>query len=153
MLEDDATQGFGWIGAMVLRSTIFSYTSPVTSKKRTGQPSTLETVIRFQGLFRHSLQPLELSPLQASIVLYLDRHPLCGVLKIALALCIPTVAAVETVQGLQRKGWMIKPRVNAKRNRVKLRLTVQGMALAQHVKENIAITDKLFALSHNRKAA
>lgn len=123
------------------------------SSKRNGKLSTLETVLRLQGLFRHRLQPLGLSPLQASIVLYLDRHPLCGVVEIASALCIPTVAAVETVQGLQRKGWMVKPRVNAKRNGVKLRLTVQGTALAQHVKENIAITDKLFALAHNRKAA
>ena len=123
------------------------------SSKRNGQLSTLETVLRLEGLFRHRLQPLGLSPLQASIVLYLDRHPLCGVVEIASALCIPTVAAVETVQGLQRKGWMVKTRVNAKGNGVKLRLTVHGTALAQHVKEHIAITDKLFALAHNRKAA
>lgn len=123
------------------------------SSKRNGKLSTLETVLRLEGLFRHRLQPLGLSPLQASIVLYLDRHPLCGVVEIASALCIPTVAAVETVQGLQRKGWMVKPRVNANRNGVKLRLTVRGTALAQHVKENIAITDKIFALAHDRKAA
>lgn len=123
------------------------------SSKRNGKLSTLETVLRLQGLFRHRLQPLGLSPLQASIVLYLDRHPLCGVVEIASALCIPTVAAVETVQGLQRKGWMVKPRVHAKRKVVKLRLTAQGTALAQQVKESIAITDTLFALAHNRKAA
>jgi DNA-binding MarR family transcriptional regulator len=123
------------------------------SLKRNGKLSTLEIVLRLEGLFRHRLQPLGLSPLQASIVLYLDRHPLCGVLEIASALCIPTVAAVETVQGLQRKGWMVKPRVNAKRNGVKLRLTVQGTALAQKVKEHIAITDTRFALAYNHKAA
>jgi DNA-binding MarR family transcriptional regulator len=123
------------------------------SSKRNAKLSTLETVLRLQGLFRHRLQPLGLSPLQASIVLYLDRHPLCGVLEIASALCIPTVAAVETVQRLQRKKWILKPRVDAKRTAVKLRLTAHGTALAHHVKENIAITDKIFALAHNRNAA
>jgi DNA-binding MarR family transcriptional regulator len=110
-------------------------------------------VLRLQGLFRHRLQPLGLSPLQASIVLYLDRHPLRGVLEIASALCIPTVSAVETVQTMQKNGWIRKPRVQAKRKIVTLRLTAHGTALAQKVTENIAITDKLFALAHNRKAA
>jgi DNA-binding MarR family transcriptional regulator len=123
------------------------------SMKRKDKRSTLETVLRLQGLFRHRLQPLGLSPLQASMLLYLDRHALCGVFEIASALCIPTVAAVETVQRIQRKGWILKPRVNANRKSVRLRLTAQGTSLAQQLKENIAITDKLFALARNRKAA
>lgn len=86
------------------------------------------------------------------MLLYLDRHPQCEMCEIASALCIPNVSAVETVQHIQRNGWIHKPRVNAGKI-VKLQLTAQGTALAQKVKENIAVTDKLFALADNRKAA
>lgn len=118
-----------------------------------GTLSTLETVLRLHGLFRHRLDPLGLSPLQASMILYLDRHPHCEVCEIASALCIPTLSAVETVQRLQSHGWIRKPRVNAKRTLVKLQLTATGRALAQQVNENIDVTDRLFALADNRTAA
>jgi len=36
---------------------------------------------------------------------------------------------------------------------IKLQLTAKGTALARKVKENIAVTDKLFALANRRKAA
>lgn len=87
------------------------------------------------------------------MVLYLDRRPHCEVCEIASALCIPNLSAVETVQRMQRNGWIRKPRGNAKRKLVKLQLTETGSALAQQVKENIAVTDKLFALADNRTAA
>ncbi|MBX3303798.1 MAG: hypothetical protein KF693_16415 [Nitrospira sp.] len=118
-----------------------------------GTLSTLETVLRLHGLFRHRLHPLGLSPLQASMILYLDRRPHCEMFEIASALCISNLSAVETVQRLQRHGWIRKPRVNAKRTLVKLQLTEPGRALAQQVKENIEVTDKLFALADNRTAA
>ena len=57
------------------------------------------------------------------------------------------------MQVIQRNGWIRKPRVNANRKIVKLQLTETGRALAQKVKENIAVTDTLFALAGNRKAA
>lgn len=138
---------------LLCSSPSFSYTSLVQSFKPNGKLSTLETVLRLQGLFRQRLRPLGLSPLQASMLLYLDRHPQCEVFEIASAFCIPNLPAVETVQLFQRNGWIRKPRVHAKRKIVKLQLTAQGTTLAQQVKENIAITDKLFALADNRKAA
>lgn len=135
-------------------STIISYTSFVRSIKRTnGKLSTLEIVLRLQGLFHHRLQPLGLSPLQASALIYIDRHPECEVFEIASALCIPNLSAVETVQLIQRNGCVRKPRVNVSGKIVKLRLTAKGTALARKVKENIAVTDKLFALANRRKAA
>jgi hypothetical protein len=36
---------------------------------------------------------------------------------------------------------------------VKLQLSEKGTALARKIKENIEVTDKLFALADNRKAA
>ena len=122
-------------------------------KRTNGKLSTLETVLRLQGLFRHRLQPLGLSPLQASMLVYLDRHPECEVFEIASTLCIPNLSAVETVQHIQRNGWICKPRLNGNRKIVKLQLTAKGTALARKVKGNIAITDKLFALANRRKAA
>lgn len=138
----------------LVTSTILSYTSSVRSIQRTnGKLSTLEIVLRLQGLFHHRLQPLGLSPVQASMLIYLDRHPECEVFELASALCIPSLSAVETVQYIQRNGWIRKPRVNVTRKIVKLRLTAKGTALARKVKENIAVTDKLFALTNRRKAA
>lgn len=119
----------------------------------TSSLSTLETLLRLQGFFHHRLQPLGVSPIQASMVLYLDRHPQCQVMEIASALCIPNLSTVKTVQLLQRNGWIRKPQVNANRKIVKLQLTEKGTALAQRIKENIEVTDKLFALANSRKAA
>ena len=135
-------------------SRIFSYTSPVKSfQPHNGQLSTLETVLRLKGLFHHHLQPLGVSPLQASILLYLERHPQCDVREIASALCIPNLSAVETVQLIQRNGWIRKPRVNANRKIVRLQLTEKGTAFSQKIKETLEVIDKLFALADRRKVA
>lgn len=123
------------------------------SLKHTGKLSSLETVLRLEGLFRHRLHPLGLTPLQASMLLYLGRHPGSEMHGIASALCIGKVSAIGTVQLLQRKGWILQPRVNANRKTVKLQLTAHGAILAQKVKENIEIIDKLFALADTRNAA
>jgi DNA-binding MarR family transcriptional regulator len=121
-----------------------------TNKSR---PSTLETVLRLHGFFRHRLQSLGVSPVQASTLLYLDRHPQAEVTEITYALCIQNLSAVKTVQLLQRNGWIRKPRINANRKTVKLQLTEKGTALAQKIKANLEITDKLFAMADHRKAA
>ncbi len=86
-------------------------------------------------------------------MLYLDRHPQCQVIEIASALCIQNLSAVKTVQIFQRNGWIRKPQVNANRKIVKLQLSEKGTALAQKIKENIEVTDKLFALADSHKAA
>jgi DNA-binding MarR family transcriptional regulator len=117
------------------------------------RPSTLETVLRLQGFFRHRLQPLGVSPIQASMLLYVDRHPRCQVIEIASALCIQNLEAVKTVQLIQKNGWIRKPQVSANRKIVKLQLTEKGTALARKIKENIEVSDKLFALADSRTAA
>jgi DNA-binding MarR family transcriptional regulator len=115
--------------------------------------SSLETVLSLEGFFRHRLQPLGVSPLQAGMLLYLDRHPQCPVVEITSALCIQNLSAIKTVQFLQRKGWIRKPQGNPNRKIVTLRLTEKGTTLAQRIKENLEVTDKLFALADSRKAA
>lgn len=119
----------------------------------TCRPSTLETVLRLYGFFRHRLHSLGVSPIQAGLLLYLDRHPQCRASEIASALCIQNHLAVKTVQRLQRNGWIRKPRLTANRKTVKLQLTEKGTTLARKVNANIDVTDKLFGLADNRKAA
>ena len=87
------------------------------------------------------------------MLLYLDRHPQCEVMEIASALCLQNLSVVKTVQLMQRQRWIRKPQVNANSKLVRLQLTAKGIALAQKIKENIAVTDKLFALADGRKAA
>ncbi len=115
--------------------------------------STLETVLRLHGLFRHRLEVLGVSPVQAGIVLYLDRRPQCEWLEIASALCIENPSMTETIRLIQRKGWLRKTRTLENRRTVLLRLTVKGKAMAQKIKENIEVTDRLFSFAQSRKAA
>jgi DNA-binding MarR family transcriptional regulator len=70
-----------------------------------------------------------------------------------MALCIPNRSAVKTVQLLQKHGWIRKPQVKTNRKIVTLQLTERGTALARKIKENLDVTDKLFALTDSRKAA
>jgi DNA-binding MarR family transcriptional regulator len=135
-------------------STIFRYTPFVKSfRSHNSKPSSLETVLRLQGLFRHRLHPLGVSPLQASMLLYVDRHPQCEVMEIASALCLPHLSVIKTVLHIQRQRWIRKPQRNANRKLARLQLTAKGLTLAKKIKENIAITDKLFALADGRRAA
>jgi DNA-binding MarR family transcriptional regulator len=117
------------------------------------RPSTLETVLRLHGFFRHRLHPLGVSPVQAGMLLYLDRHPQCQVSEIASALCIQNLLAVKTVPLLQRSGWIRKSRVPATGKTLKLQLTEKGTALARKINANIIVTDNLFGLADNRTAA
>lgn len=119
----------------------------------TSRPSTLETVLRLHGFFRHRLQPLGVSPVQAGMLLYLDRHPQCQVAEIASALCVHDILAGKTVRLLQKNGWIRKPWIDANRKTVTLELSKQGAALARKISKNIEVTDKLFALADNRTAA
>jgi DNA-binding MarR family transcriptional regulator len=87
------------------------------------------------------------------MLLYLDRHPRCEVREIASALCLPDLSVIKTVQHIQRQRWIRKPLRDANGKSARLQLTAKGIALAKKIKENIAITDKLFALADSRRAA
>ena len=130
-----------------------SYTSEMAPQTNASKLSTLETVLRLQGLFRHRLRALGVSPVEAGMLLYLDRHPQCKLLEIASALCIENPSMVETIQLSQRKGWLHKTQTHKNRRTLLLRLTVKGRALAQKIRQSIEVTDRLFSLAHSRKAA
>ena len=129
------------------------YTAAMAFRRNTGAFSTLETILRLQGLFHHRLQPLRVSLLQASMLLYLDRHPQCTLTEITSALCLSPPSTIATARLMRRKGWMHKTQINGKGRITPLRLTEKGNVLVQKIKENIHLTDKLFSLAQNRKAA
>lgn len=117
------------------------------------QLSSLETILRLHGLFRHRLQALRISPIQAGMLLYLHRHPHCRLNEIASALCLQNHSTVETARFLKKKGLLQKTQTHENQRIGQLRLTVKGRALAQKIRENIEVTDKLFSLASGRKAA
>lgn len=114
-----------------------------SSRQKNSKLSVLEIVLHLQGLLRQRLQPLHVSPMQAGILLYLDRHPRCKLIEVASTLRIQQPSMVETIQLVQRKGWVHKARTTQNRRIVKLRLTTQGNALAQEIKETLRNFDGL----------
>ena len=70
----------------------------------------LEVVLRVEGEFRRSLEPIRVTPLQAGVLLYLQRHMDARVTDAATALRVrvPTLSGV--VKDLVRKRWVTKQR-------------------------------------------
>jgi DNA-binding MarR family transcriptional regulator len=97
----------------------------------------LEAVLRLQGDFRRRLEPLGVTPLQAGILLYLQRHPGAKVKDTAAALAVqpPTVSAMILTP--VRKGWLTKRRVPTDDRSVSLRLTQHGQVLARNILDGI----------------
>lgn len=94
----------------------------------------LQTVLQFHGRYRHLLRPVHVSPMQAGILLFLDRHPGCKLIQVASALCLQSTTMVEAVKLLERKRWIQKARTNANRRIVKLQLMSRGKIKVRRVK-------------------
>jgi len=97
----------------------------------------LELVLQVQGEFRRSLEPIRVTPLQASMILYLQRHVDAKVKDAATALClrVPTISTV--VKDLVRKRWVTKRRSVTDTRAVCLSLSRQGQALARKIKNHV----------------
>jgi DNA-binding MarR family transcriptional regulator len=97
----------------------------------------LELVLRVQGEFRRSLEPIRVTPLQAGVVLYLQRHPDTKLTDAATALCLrlPTISTV--VKDLVRKRWVTKRRSVTDDRALCLSLSRQGQALARKIEVRI----------------
>lgn len=97
----------------------------------------LELVLRVQGEFRRSLEPIRVTPLQAGVVLYLQRHPDTKLTDAATALCLrlPTISTV--VKDLVRKRWVTKRRSVTDDRALCLSLSRQGQALARKIEAQI----------------
>jgi DNA-binding MarR family transcriptional regulator len=97
----------------------------------------LELVLRLEGEFRRSLEPLRVTPLQAGVLLFLRRHADATLTDAAASLGVrlPTLSVV--VKDLVRKRWMTNHRSVEDRRAVRLSLSRRGEALAEKIKGQI----------------
>lgn len=99
------------------------------------KPTLLELVLRLEGEFRRSLKPIRVMPLQAGVILCLQRHRDASVTDAAAALRVrvPTLSGV--VKGLVRKRWVTNRRSVKDDRVVCLSLSGRGEALALQIKQ------------------
>lgn len=60
----------------------------------------MKLVLRLEGAFRRSLEPIRLTPLQADVLLYLSRHADAGVTDAAASLGVRTPVVSVVVNDL-----------------------------------------------------
>ena len=68
----------------------------------------LELVLRVHGEFRRNLEPIRVTPLQAGMLLYLQRHRDAKLTDAAAALCLRLPTLSDVVKDLVRKRWITK---------------------------------------------
>jgi DNA-binding MarR family transcriptional regulator len=88
----------------------------------------LELVLRLEGEFRRSLEPLRVTPLQAGVLLFLHRHAEARLTDAAAALRVPPPTLSAVVTDLVRKRWVTKRRSVMDSRVVHLRLSRRGEA-------------------------
>jgi len=97
----------------------------------------LELVLQLYGEFRRSLAPIRVTPLQASVLLFLRRHADAKLTDAAAVLGVTMSTASTLVKALVRKRWVIKRYSIEDRRAICLRLTRRGEALAWRVKDHV----------------
>ena len=97
----------------------------------------LEVVLRVQGDFRRRLEPIGVTPLQAGVMLYLQRHPDAKMKDTAAALDVkpPTLTAV--IDDLVRKRWVTRQRALHDDRAVCLQLSRQGQVVAEKINTHV----------------
>ena len=110
---------------------------PGVEHKDQDEPTLLEVTLRLHGDFRRRLAPIGVTPLQAGVMLYLQRHPDAKLKDTAAALDVkpPTLTAV--IQDLVRKRWVTTRYSIEDRRSVCLWLSRQGQVLAQRIMEHL----------------
>ena len=94
-------------------------------------------MLRLEGEFRRTLEPIRVTPLQAGVLLYLSRHPDAGVTDAAASLGVRLPTLSEVVKDLVRKRWVIKRRSVTDTRAVCLSLSRRGQALAQKIEGQV----------------
>lgn len=97
----------------------------------------LELVLRLEGDFRRSLEPIRVTPLQAGVLLFLSRHANATLTNAATSLGVrlPTLSVV--VKDLLRKRWVIKRYSVEDRRAVDLRLSRQGLVITRKIENQV----------------
>ena len=103
----------------------------------TEKPTLLELVLRVQGEFRRSLEPIRVTPLQAGMLLYLQRHRDAKLTDAATALCLKLPTLSDVVKDLVRKRWITKRYSVEDRRAVCLRLSRRGQVITRKIENQV----------------
>ena len=97
----------------------------------------LEFLLRLEGDIRRRLKPIRVTPLQASVLLFLRRHAEAKLTDAAAALGVrlPTLSVV--VKALVRKRWVTRHRSVKDDRVVFLSLSRRGEALALQIEQRV----------------
>ena len=101
------------------------------------KPTLLELVLQLHGEFRRSLDPIRVTPLQAGVILYLQRHMDANMTDTAAALSVRLPTLSEVVNDLVGKRWVTNRRSAEDRRAVCLSLSRRGEALARKIEERV----------------
>ena len=86
-----------------------------------------------QGDFHRCLEPIRVTPLQAGMLLYLQRHMDAKLTDAAASIRVKQPTLSEVVKDLVRKRWLIKHRSVTDTRAVCLSLSRQGQVLARKI--------------------
>ena len=107
------------------------------SENRDADFSALEDVIRLHGVLRRQLEPLHVTPLQAAVMLYVQRHTGTRVNRLAKDLKLQPPTVVCVVQDLVLKK-LVARKGDAHDRRVKpLFLTSRGQSTVGQITRKI----------------
>lgn len=106
-------------------------------RPRSEEVTLLEFVLRLQGEFRRSLEPLQVTPLQAGVLLFLCRHEDGRATDLSTTLCLKLPTVVAVVNALVDKGWVTRSGSVTDRRAVCLRLSSKGQTLVRKIEAHI----------------
>jgi DNA-binding MarR family transcriptional regulator len=101
------------------------------------KPTLLEMVLRVQGDFRRCLEPIGVTPLQAGVMRYLQRHPDAKMKDTAAGLDVRSPTLTDVIDALVRKRLMTTRRALHDTRTLCLRLSRQGEVVARKIKDKI----------------
>ncbi len=97
-------------------------------------PTLLETMLRLHGDFRTALDALSLTPLQAGLMLYVQRNPGAGIFAAAKAFGLRPPTLTPVVQHLVRRRYVSRQEDQADRRGRRLALK----ALIPYITKDLA---------------
>lgn len=101
------------------------------------EPTLLEEMLRLHGDFRARLAPLRVTPLQAGVLLFLQRHAKAKASEAASALRVSLPTLSEVVKDLVRKRWVTRQYSVEDRRALCLQLSRKGEALVGRIMDTI----------------
>ena len=90
-------------------------------------------MLLLHGDFQRQLEPFRVTPLQAGVLVYLQRHRGAMMKEAAAAVNVTSPTLTVVIDRLVRKRWVISHRASHDDRAVLLRLTSQGQRLVRKI--------------------